>query len=97
MILVDSIGHMVSTENADELHKFAAGLGLKREWFQTPGVGKKSKKVCELGEEYSAHYDLTTKRMMNKAISMGAELVHPFELVKRAWWKETRKSRMQSL
>lgn len=52
MILIDYIGHMVSTENAEELHAFAEKIGLKREWYQTPGFG-----------ENHSHYDLTTSRM----------------------------------
>ena len=75
LIIFDCLGHMTSTESAAELHEFARRIGLKREWYQTPGYGEKH-----------AHYDLTTRRMMNKAKNCGAKEVHPFELVKRAWW-----------
>ena len=75
-ILIDCIGHMVSTENVDELHDFAKEIGLKPEWFQTPGFGLRH-----------SHYDLTTLRLREKARRMGALLVEPRELVKRAWWR----------
>ena len=74
-IVFDWMGHMVSTESAEELHEFARKLGLKREWYQTPGYGDKH-----------AHYDLTTGRMKNKARLLGATEVIPWELVEKAWW-----------
>lgn len=77
MIIFDCIGHMVSTKNAEELHEFAARIGLRREWYQTPGYG-----------EAHAHYDLTTGRMRAKAKQFGATEVSPFELFERAWWYE---------
>ena len=77
MILIDRMGHMVSTENAEELHAFAGKLGLKRIWYQAPGYG----------EKYS-HYDLTTGRMRSKASRLGAKMVTPKELVKAAWWQK---------
>jgi len=76
------MGHMVSTENANELHEFAKALDLKREWYQTPGYG-----------ERHAHYDLTTTRAKNRAKKKGAKEVHPFELVKKAWWGRNPKPR----
>ena len=75
MILIDSLGHMISTDSAEELHQFAKKLGLKREWYQTPGHG-----------ENHSHYDLTTNRMKDKAKRMGVKKVHPFDIIKRAWW-----------
>jgi hypothetical protein len=66
---------MVSTSCADELHNFARALGLKREWYQTPGCG-----------ERLSHYDLTTIRMRKKAVRFGAEPVDPKQIIKRAWW-----------
>lgn len=75
MILFDWMGHMVSTSSADELHNFARALGLKREWYQTPGHG-----------ENHSHYDLTTVRMRRKAVRFGAEPVEPEMINKRAWW-----------
>jgi len=71
MILVDEVGHMVSTDSADELHIFARKLGLKRGWYQATD---------------HPHYDLTTIRMKHKAISMGARSVTSSELVKETWW-----------
>lgn len=78
MILIDDIGHMVSDSNEFELHLFARKLGLKREWFQTPGFG-----------HHHAHYDLTTARARNRALALGAQRVDPFTLVKSAWWQKT--------
>ena len=75
MIIFDHIGHMVSTESSEELHTFAKKLELKKEWYQTPGYN-----------EYHAHYDLTTPRARRRAKKAGAIEVHPFELIKRAWW-----------
>ena len=77
MILTDFMGHMTSTDSAEELHAFAKKIGLKREWYQTPGYG-----------EEHAHYDLTTTRMKKKARVNGATEVGPMELVERAWWKK---------
>lgn len=90
MIIFDYIGHMVSTENATELHEFARKLGLRRQWYQTPGVSKRTGKVAKLGAEHHAHYDLTTWSMKEKARRMGAQEVDPSELVKRAWWSKAR-------
>jgi len=75
MIIHDSLGHMVSTDNPEELHSFAKLLGLKRAWYQTPGPGEKN-----------SHYDLTTWHMRLKAADMGSAFVHPRHLVTRAWW-----------
>lgn len=81
MILVDNItdytgatrlrhkrwSHMVSTVNADELHAFAARLGLRREWFQAQSF---------------AHYDITPpKRAL--ALDLGAFAVSSRELLYR--------------
>jgi len=76
MIIFDDFGHMVSTESVEELHAFARKIGLKREWYQTPGYGDRF-----------AHYDLTTSRMMRKAANFGAKKVDPRELLKLAWWR----------
>lgn len=75
MILIDSIGHMVATESEEELHIFAKKISLKREWFQQPR--NPSMKY--------AHYDLTTQRKRNLALSSGAKMVGK-ELLNRAWW-----------
>lgn len=72
MILVDSIGHMVSTEGPDELHEFANRLGLRREWFQDSPV--------------SPHYDLTTPKARQRAQRAGALVCGSRLLVTWAWW-----------
>lgn len=82
MILVDSIriydtplrykgwSHMVSDTSEEELHAFAARLGLKRSWFQSRPKAS------------AAHYDLTpTKRAL--AVKLGAVEVTSKELVMR--------------
>jgi len=79
MILFDIAGHMVSTEGPDELHAAARKLGLKREWYHTPGPG----------EKYS-HYDLTTQGKRNWARSLGAKRVPKKEILTRAWWAKGR-------
>jgi len=76
MILIDKSGHMVSTDNVEELHRFAEWLGLRRSWFQLSVNFKRP------------HYDLTTKRMIKKAISMGAKEVSGRELIERAFWRK---------
>jgi len=75
-ILIDRLGHMVSTESATQLHSFAYSIGLKRQSFQNSSFGQKH-----------PHYDITTERMTLKAVRHGAILVSPFVLVKKAWWK----------
>ena len=76
MILVDPIiryssgewCHMVSDESVEELHQFAAKIGLKRKAFQSVS---------------RPHYDLRpSKRRL--AVSMGAEEVGIRDLVRRA-------------
>ena len=82
MILVDGVteymtnlrykkwSHMVSDVSAEELHEFAAKLGLKREWSQ------------ERPKSSAHHYDIVpTKRAL--AIKLGAIAVTSRELVKR--------------
>lgn len=71
MILVDPVrtyptklrhkewSHMVSTVSADELHAFAARLGLKRAWFQSGSFD---------------HYDITPSKRA-RALELGAREV----------------------
>ena len=76
MILVDPIRrhpsgewcHMVSDESVQELHEFAATIGLNRTSFQSTS---------------RPHYDLrpSTRRL---AVSMGAQEVGMRDLVRRA-------------
>jgi len=75
MILIDWIGHMVATESEEELHVFARKIGLKRAWFQQPK--KPSMR--------HAHYDLTTQRKIDQALSAGAERTGR-EILTKAWW-----------
>jgi len=72
MILIDGLGHMVSDESEQELHEFARKLGLKRRWYQD--------------HPKHPHYDLTTERARQRALSLGAEKVKATEILKRAWW-----------
>lgn len=62
--------HMVSDTSEEELHAFAARIGLKRSWFQ--GRPKSS----------AAHYDLTPSRRA-RAVAAGAVEVSARELVAR--------------
>ena len=61
-------GHLVSDSSIEELHEFAAELGLRREWFQLKSI---------------PHYDLTG-RVYELAIERGAILVSSREIVRRA-------------
>lgn len=83
MILVDSLTgydtklragkvwcHMVSDEGPDELHAFAARIGLKREWSQ------------ERPKASAHHYDLTPSRRA-LAVKLGAVEVTGRELAMR--------------
>ena len=76
MILVDPVRrhpsgewcHMVSDESVEELHEFAARIGLKRKAFQSAS---------------RPHYDLrpSTRQLV---VSLGAEEVGMRDLVRRA-------------
>ncbi len=61
-------GHLVSDTSIEELHEFAAQLGLRREWFQRKSI---------------PHYDLTGAAW-ERAIELGAILVSSREIVRRA-------------
>lgn len=61
-------GHLVSDNSLEELHEFAAELGLRREWFQMKSI---------------PHYDLTGS-VYELAIERGATLVSSREIVRRA-------------
>ncbi len=67
MVLCDKTGHLISDTSWDELHNFAAKMGLKREWFQEAGR--------------LSHYDLTTSRAKKTAVNMGAKLVSSKQIV----------------
>jgi len=68
VILTDGV-HLISDKSLGELHAFAFDVGLKKCWFQG-------------GKRRHPHYDLTTKRKVETAISWGAKLVTVEELVK---------------
>jgi hypothetical protein len=51
--------HLVA-DHLDELHAFARRLGLRREWFQ---------------DGPRPHYDLTTRRALERAVRAGAKRV----------------------
>ena len=61
-------GHLVSDSSLEELHQFAAELGLRREWFQQKSI---------------PHYDLTGT-VYEMALERGAILVSSREIVRRA-------------
>jgi hypothetical protein len=66
MIYTDGI-HLISDESLEELHAFAARLGLKKAWLHhTPG---------------RPHYDLTTEAIRAKATAAGALRVGRREFV----------------
>lgn len=69
MIYLDTMGHLISDQSGLELFEFAYSIGLQREWFQDKGP--------------IPHFDLTTKRMYNRAVAHGAIQVSPKELVKK--------------
>ncbi|MFN0087551.1 MAG: DUF4031 domain-containing protein [Blastocatellia bacterium] len=61
-------GHLVSDHSVEELHDFAARLGLRREWFQAKSI---------------PHYDLTGGAY-DLALELGAVLVSSRDIVRRA-------------
>jgi hypothetical protein len=60
--------HLTTDGTLDELHEFAARLGMKREWYQEHRI--------------APHYDLTAGRRA-KALAMGAVFVPMREQVRR--------------
>ena len=68
--------HMTA-DTKDELHEFAAQLGLKRSWFQDKPYGQ-------------WHYDVT-KTVRARAVKAGAvEIGHTLEDFARVWHKPGR-------
>jgi hypothetical protein len=66
MIYVDHV-HLITDGPIDELHDFAQGIGLKREWFQDkPG---------------HPHYDITSSRLWAEAVFQGARPVPSKKIV----------------
>lgn len=64
------------------LHRFAARLGLRREWFQAPGIN--------VQRSTSPHYDLTTTSALHRACLAGAHYVHwrTFATQTRDWFRD---------
>jgi hypothetical protein len=58
--LFKQFSHLTTDQSVDELHSFAARIGLRREWFQDHPL--------------HPHYDLTSSRRL-KAIEAGAVFV----------------------
>ena len=67
MIYTDGV-HLISEASIDELHAFAANIGLKRAWFQERPPGR-------------FHYDLTTPRALQPTVHAGALQVELSEIV----------------
>src|SRR5689334_28958 len=69
--------HLATDGDLEELHTFAAQLGLKRSWFQPSRSGR------------FPHYDLVpSKRAL--ALQLGAAAVDPIELIRVCYpdtWK----------
>ncbi len=78
MIITDGC-HLVSTENEEELHKFARKIGLRKEWYH--GNHRHPKRN-------HPHYNLTTKRAFSRAIDSGAIYVSSYYLLFNAWWSK---------
>ncbi len=79
MILVDYLGHLVSTKSEEELHKFAQEkMGIKPAWYQNKGYA---------GFKHP-HYDLVGQRLLKRAIRLGVKQVTVKELIERAWWRQ---------
>lgn len=78
--------HLIA-DSQDELHAFAARLGLKRSWFQDPTVNGKPIATPGTRAAENWHYDVTeSKRRM--AIKLGAVSVPWRELpdiIERRW------------
>ena len=79
MILVDTEGHMTSTEGPEHLLRFAAQIGLPRSWYQDTGRA-----------EHHPHFDLTTTRMRHRVGQQYSEVrvVSPRALARWAWWSK---------
>lgn len=61
----------LTADSREELHAFAARIGLKRAWFQDPTVNGKPKAAPGTRAAENWHYDVvSTKR--RQAIALGA-------------------------
>ena len=77
MIFTDGV-HLISDQSLEELHMFVQRMGFNRCWYQG-------------GKRRHPHYDLTTQRVVNQAISRGAKMVSAKELVKISLTADWRK------
>lgn len=66
MILTDGL-HLISDCNIHELHKFAAGIGMRRSWFQD--------------KPRYPHYDMTVRWRADRALAAGAKSVTTREII----------------
>lgn len=64
-VRLDTAGHLTA-DSADELHAFAASVGLRREWFQSHRLW---------------HYDIMTWSKRRRALRAGAVSVTPRQSV----------------
>jgi Protein of unknown function (DUF4031) len=72
----------LTADSREELHAFAARLGLRRSWFQpgnTSGLGRPGSFSAE-----AWHYDVTAGKRM-QAIRLGAQAVTSAELNEIIW------------
>lgn len=67
-ILIDD-HHLVSTTCIEDLHSFAATIGMKQSWFQNHRF---------------PHYDILSATKRSLAFRLGAQLVTSREIVKRS-------------
>ena len=70
MIIITSEGHMTSTKNLKELHKFAKRLGLEKEMF-----------IPADHQIAFGLYYVNTRKLRKEAIKAGAKLVAGPEFV----------------
>lgn len=85
----------LTADTQDELHEFAARLGLKREWFQDPTVtGKPFPAKPGTFHAETWHYDVTASKRA-AAIRLGATPVPFRELpaIIRARWEHTKETK----
>lgn len=76
MVYTDGV-HLIA-DSWDELHAFAQGIGLKREWFQE--------------HPRHPHYDIITKTKVKKALARGAVKMQSVEMfrlmVSKGIWRK---------
>jgi hypothetical protein len=66
MIYTDGT-HLISDHSPEELHRFAQGIGLRREWFQ---------------DHRRPHYDILSSQIRKRALRAGAMMVGRKQLVR---------------